>query len=379
VYALGATLYELLTGRPAVPGDDKPEILRRITDGEPEPPRRLNPAVSADLETVVLKCLERAPADRYSTAGALAADLRLILENQSIPTRPRTWAHRAWRRAKARPALALRSVVVLAGALVAAAMLPPSPDRQRTDRERAIRTAVSEDRTFTLRKFGPGLAAFRWPMVAYGQGAAEETGRGLVLETLGAAALFEVTSNVGADAYRFGVKIRHERSSVNPRVGLYFGYREQEMPGGGRVGAYFSLGFADRKGPDPKGNWYEGKVALRVHVFSEARTGTVIDKSAPVGAEHGFDPAPNLWQVGGWREVAVEVRPTGVRVVWVPGPGREELVGQVTAIRLSQAALGLSQRFNHAPGLRFQFDSRSGIGVFLADGSAVVSEVTIAP
>ncbi len=67
VYSLGVTLYELLTLRPAVDGHDRAEILRRIADGEPAPLRRLNPAVPADLETIVLKATAKDPEGRYAT------------------------------------------------------------------------------------------------------------------------------------------------------------------------------------------------------------------------------------------------------------------------------------------------------------------------
>jgi serine/threonine protein kinase len=66
VYALGATLYELLTLRPAVPGETREEVLRHLLLDEPRPPRRLDPAVPAELETVVLKALAKDPEERYA-------------------------------------------------------------------------------------------------------------------------------------------------------------------------------------------------------------------------------------------------------------------------------------------------------------------------
>jgi serine/threonine protein kinase len=68
VYSLGATLYELLTLRPVFDGADRQELLRQIAFEEPKPPRRVNKAVPAELETIVLKALEKNPADRYATA-----------------------------------------------------------------------------------------------------------------------------------------------------------------------------------------------------------------------------------------------------------------------------------------------------------------------
>ena len=87
VYSLGVTLYELLTLRPAFDGSDREELLRRIAQEEPIPPRRLNPAVPRDLETIVLKAMAKEPERRYATARELADDLRRFLEDRPIRAR----------------------------------------------------------------------------------------------------------------------------------------------------------------------------------------------------------------------------------------------------------------------------------------------------
>ncbi len=75
VYALGGVLYELLTGRPPFEPTNFPELLRRVMNGSPAPPRDRNPQVPPDLERICLICLAKNPAQRYPTAGALADDL----------------------------------------------------------------------------------------------------------------------------------------------------------------------------------------------------------------------------------------------------------------------------------------------------------------
>ena len=84
------TLYELLTLRPAFDGRDHQELLRQIALDEPVSPRRLNPAVPRDLETIVLKAMAKDPSSRYATAQELAADLRRFLDDQPILAR-RPW------------------------------------------------------------------------------------------------------------------------------------------------------------------------------------------------------------------------------------------------------------------------------------------------
>ncbi|RUL81390.1 serine/threonine-protein kinase [Tautonia sociabilis] len=103
VYSLGATLYELLTLRPAIPGDDRQQIFRTIAEGEPAPIRRLNPAVPPDLATIVSKAMARDPSNRYETARQLAEDLGRFLDGRPIVARPVGPLSRVWRWCRRRP------------------------------------------------------------------------------------------------------------------------------------------------------------------------------------------------------------------------------------------------------------------------------------
>lgn len=88
LFALGAILYELLTGRPPFAATTLLETLEHVRTLDPVPPRSLQPGVPRDLEIICLKCLEKNPADRYADAEALAGDVRNFLNGEPIRARP---------------------------------------------------------------------------------------------------------------------------------------------------------------------------------------------------------------------------------------------------------------------------------------------------
>ena len=116
VYALGAILYEQLTGRAPFVGASVLETLRQVREAEPVPPSRLVPGLSRDAETIALKCLEKAPSRRYATASDLAADLERFLEGSPILARPVAFWERGWKWAARRPAIAGLALALLATA-----------------------------------------------------------------------------------------------------------------------------------------------------------------------------------------------------------------------------------------------------------------------
>ena len=106
IYAVGMTLYEMLTLRPAFDGANPARLIQRIGHGAPPRPRRLVPDIPRDLETIVLKAGARDPADRYATADALAEDLQRFLGDRPIRARRHAAAERLWRWCRRNPAVA---------------------------------------------------------------------------------------------------------------------------------------------------------------------------------------------------------------------------------------------------------------------------------
>jgi len=113
VYALGAILYECLTGKPPFQAGTAFDTLMLVLDQEPTPPRRLSASVPRDLETIALKCLEKAPPRRYATAGELADDLERYVAGEPILARPPGPLGRLLRWAGRQPALAATLAALL--------------------------------------------------------------------------------------------------------------------------------------------------------------------------------------------------------------------------------------------------------------------------
>ena len=144
VYSLGVILYERLTGQTPFSGENALTLLRQVRETEPPRPSTIRPGLDRDLETVVLKCLDKDPSRRYSSAEALAEDLSNWLAGRPITGRPVGQTERAWRWCKRNPAVA-----GLAASLALALVLGTSISGffAVAERRGRIRAEAAEDRT----------------------------------------------------------------------------------------------------------------------------------------------------------------------------------------------------------------------------------------
>jgi WD40 repeat protein len=156
VYALGAILYEMLTGRPPFEAETAMDTLFEVVTTEPVAPSRLQPKVSRDLETICLKCLAKDPASRYPTAAALEEELRRFQDGKPIMARPAGALERGWRWSRRNPlvagaaALFLLALTSLAGLATAFAIYKDAAaERLQTEKDQTQEALRAKERFAT--------------------------------------------------------------------------------------------------------------------------------------------------------------------------------------------------------------------------------------
>lgn len=166
VYALGAILYCMLTGRPPHQAANPMDILMQVLERDPIPLRKLNPAIPTDVETICMKCLSKKTSDRYESASELAAELHRFQIGEPILARPVSRLERGFRWAKRHPALAALSAIVAVLTLTLAIGGPLAAVSQSRLRREATRQVANSRRTLGLATQSPADASVWFALAA---------------------------------------------------------------------------------------------------------------------------------------------------------------------------------------------------------------------
>ncbi len=245
VYALGLTLYELLTLRPAFDTSNRLKLIERIKSEDPPRPRSLDGRVPRDLETIVLKASDKDPDRRYASADAMAEDLRRFLADEPIKARQVSTSERYWRWARRNPVIATLGglltgllIAVTVGSLIAASRYQAIAKsetaaniRSQLDRQDAIaaRRQAVEQRDKSL-QFSASLALEKG--IALGEEGRADYGLHWMLEAL---------ETAPSDAVRF-------RKTVLWNVGAWLGQVHKPLRISEKVDTVTDIGFS----PDGK-------------------------------------------------------------------------------------------------------------------------------
>lgn len=153
VYALGATLFELLTGRAPFIGDNQTVILLQVLSREPPSPRLVRPELPQDLETIVLKCLQKEPTQRYESARALAEDLQRYLNGEPILGRRVSLWYRLRRQTRRHRAVVVTGVIAFIGiAVLGAYGIQARLEVRREQTQAGARAKLSQELGQTIKE-----------------------------------------------------------------------------------------------------------------------------------------------------------------------------------------------------------------------------------
>jgi serine/threonine-protein kinase len=368
VYALGAILYEALTGRPPFGSGKALDVLELVKTSMPEKPTQHRTDIPHDLENICLKCLQKRPEDRYATAAALADDLDQFLRGEPLPpfkldrTRRRlpVPSRRHWYIAAALFAIATIGLM-FAGYYVT----------RQTDPETQIHEAIRRTGTHTFVGARGRPKVIRWPIMEGIITNATEDSEGFAFQSLRYCPL-ELLAAPGLERYRFSAKIRHDEPSDPGFVGIVFGLKTYPTASGDVLYSCMLRFSETKKHSDPaKGIFNPNTVEVVVN-YSVIPENALFSYDMPVGRPLVFEPttAPN--HQGPWRELTVEVRPNNIRTFW-----EGQFIREITREQLDNVGKFIVNARKEITGADPAFHPDGGLGLFVHYGSGSFKDVVL--
>jgi eukaryotic-like serine/threonine-protein kinase len=371
IYALGAVLYQALTGTPPFKGASKPETLRQVVQAPAIAPSLQRPDVPRVLDAICLKCLEKDPQRRYATAADLRDDLGRFRRGEPTVARPPRWPSRA-RRWAYRHALALGAAV--AALTLLGGLYWRDPQRVLNEADRLLR----DGRPLNL--VGP-QGAPGYLRVVMGQPwsrVMQANDDCLAIHTW-SACLVELLPALPCDSYVFRGQVRHETGEARSEAGLYFGGHDYQ---GFAPRTYTLLTFAYNDvattAPNP-----DNSPLLEAVGFNGEPSNLLKPRHFRILVGPPFRPVrPGQWAATDhpprWRDLEVEVRPDAVRASF-----DGVAVGEAEAKKLRGPLEGQRHLMirNPPPGAYDEpaYRPRGSLGLWLVRGTASFRNVTITP
>jgi serine/threonine protein kinase len=323
VYALGATFYELLTGRPPFVGETVGGTLARVLRDEVVPPRTIRPGLSPELEAVCLKCLEKNPAHRYGSAQELSEDLARWRNGEATRARPWSWRRRLARsmRRRWRPITAALVVLLVLGAFVFTFVLSDPEYRARRAMQQVDRAIRTGERTVLVGPIGPP----KWSRRVLGIDSELSTDPAEVFTVKSnSAALIELAPAAHHQRFRISAELRTRSSSYTISwSGIYFANAHTPADPAGFAERLLVVCHNRTLGPPipPSG------VAVNVfdYLLTRREGAPKLDSFGSLGV-HFYHPNPE-GMGDPWQYVEVEVTPETIRARWRDEDGSFHPVG----------------------------------------------------